>query len=79
MSFKCTESVTIHLPHDMEQTLRADAHAAGCAVGEFVRDMICLHQHGLTFGELVANHRREVLKSKVAKAAQLRSVKEAST
>lgn len=79
MSFKCTEAVTVHLTSDMDQALRADAHAAGCGVGEFVRDLICMQQHGVTFGEHVANHRRAVLQSKAAKSVQLRSIKEATT
>jgi hypothetical protein len=72
MSFKCTEAETIWPPEDMAQTLRADANAAGCGISEFMRDMICMHQHGVTFGEYVANHRRAALQNKAASAAQLR-------
>lgn len=73
MSFKCTEAETIWLPEDMAQTLRVDANAAGCGISEFLRDMICMHQHGVTFGEYVANHRRQALQSKAASVAQLRT------
>lgn len=68
MSFKCTEDVTIWLPHDIDQELRREANEAGCSVSEFLRDMYCLHLKGLTFGELVANSRRAALQSKAASA-----------
>jgi hypothetical protein len=68
MSFKCTEDVTIWLPHDMDQDLRRAANEAGCGVSEFLRDMVCMHLNGLTFGELVANSRRAALQSKAANA-----------
>jgi hypothetical protein len=68
MSFKCTEDVTIWLPYDMDQDLRRAANDAGCSVSEFLRDMICLHLNSLTFGELVANHRRAALQAKAATA-----------
>ena len=68
MSFKCTEDVTIWLPYDIDQDLRHAANDAGCPVSEFLRDMICMHLKGLTFGELVANHRRAALQSKAASA-----------
>ena len=41
--------------------LRKRANRAGCGVSEFVRDLVCMLEHGCTYGEYVAKHRRELL------------------
>lgn len=69
-SFKLTDKVTTHLPEHMAIKLRNTSTQAGCNESELLRDMICLHLEGLTFGEYVANSRREALHIQGAKQVQ---------
>ncbi len=49
------------------------ATAAGCQVSELVRDAVYLIEHGMTYGEYVAKHRRNALGLSVPVGSQWRS------
>ena len=71
-SFKCTDEAKTHIPYDMKERLRHKAHEAGCDFSEYLRDLIYMAEHGLTFGEHVANHRRAVLGGKGQAVGQIK-------
>jgi len=60
-SFKCTEDVKTTLTEELHGKFLHLAHDAGCSSAEALRDMVCMVIEGCTFGEHVANHRRNVL------------------
>lgn len=72
-SFKCTETAKTTVPHDLKEALATKAHLAGCDNSEYLRDLICMDVHGVTWGEHVANHRRSVLGKQGLPLAQLRA------
>jgi hypothetical protein len=72
-SFKCTESAKTTVPHELKEALTTKAHMAGCDNSEYLRDLICMDVHGVTWGEHVANHRRSVLGKQGPQLAQLRA------
>jgi len=71
-SFKCTEVAKTTVPFDLKDALTAKAHLAGCDNSEYLRDLICMDVHGVTWGEHVANHRRSVLGKQGFAGAQLK-------
>lgn len=73
MSFKITEVVPVHLTFELDAELRKVANEAGCSNSEYMRDLFCLSRHGVTFGELVANHRRELMQARGPEQVQLRA------
>lgn len=54
MSDKCTDEIKTKVPSDMADRWRARARRAGCSPSELLRDLICMTEHGMTFGELGA-------------------------
>lgn len=70
--FKCTEVAKTTVPYDLKDALTTKAHLAGCDNSEYLRDLICMDIHGVTWGELVANHRRSVLGKQGSQLAQLK-------
>lgn len=72
-SFKCTEVAKTTVPFDLKDALTAKAHLAGCDNADYLRDLICMDVHGVTWGELVANHRRSVLGKQGTPVAQVRA------
>ena len=72
-SFKCTEVAKTTIPFVLKEQLTQKAHLAGCDNAEYLRDLICMDVHGVTWGEHVANHRRSVLGRQGPVAAQLRA------
>lgn len=71
--FKCTEVAKTTVPYDLKEALTSKAHMAGCDNSEYLRDLICMDVHGVTWGEHVANHRRSVLGKQGTQLAQVRS------
>lgn len=61
MSDKCTDEIKTKVPSELADRWRARARRAGCSPSELLRDMICLTEHGMTFGELETNNRRQAL------------------
>jgi hypothetical protein len=54
-------------------SLRHRATASGCQVSELVRDAVYLIEHGVTYGEYVAQHRRKALGLSVTDAGRMRA------
>ncbi|MCF8156660.1 MAG: hypothetical protein K9K35_11695 [Rhodoferax sp.] len=61
MSDKCTEEIKTKVPDDLALRWRARARRAGCSPSELLRDLICITEHGMTFGELETKYRRDAL------------------
>jgi hypothetical protein len=61
MSDKCTDEIKTKVPSDIADRWRARARKAGCSPSELLRDLICMTEHGLTFGELETKDRRAAL------------------
>ena len=61
MSDKCTEPLSTKVPEELASAFRRRARAAGCTPADLLRDLICVVEHGVTFGELEVNHRRQAL------------------
>ena len=61
MSDKCTDEIKTKVPSDMADRWRARARRAGCSPSELLRDLICMTEHGMTFGELETKYRRDAL------------------
>ncbi len=72
-SFKCTEPAKTHIPFEAKEGLSTKAHLAGCSDGEYLRDLIYMDLHGVTYGEYVANHRRQVFGKQGEALAHLRA------
>lgn len=70
VSNKLTDKVTTHLPEYLADQLRQLATQASCSEAELLRDMICLNLCGMTWGEHVANSRRQILRGQGALKAQ---------
>ncbi len=60
---KLTEEIKVALDEDTAEAFRRRALRAGCRPGELLRDLICMAEYNMTWGEHVANVRREVLSS----------------
>jgi hypothetical protein len=58
---KLTETVKTHLPEHTADLFRARARLAGADVSELLRDVVCMLEHGATYGECVASLRRRTL------------------
>ena len=69
-SFKCTEDIKTTVTEDIHLEFSRLACEAGCSMAEATRDLICLRLYGITFGEHVANHRRDVLLMQVKSLVQ---------
>ena len=61
MSDKCTDEIKTKVPSEMADRWRARARRAGCSPSELLRDLICMTEHGMTFGELETKDRRHAL------------------
>jgi hypothetical protein len=61
MSDKCTEELKTKVPDDLAARWRSRARQAGCSPSELLRDLVCMTEHGMTFGELETKYRREAL------------------
>lgn len=61
MSDKCTDEIKTKVPSELADRWRARARKAGCSPSELLRDLICVTEHGMTFGELETNNRRMAL------------------
>ena len=58
---KCTDELKTKVPSDLADLWRARARRAGCSPSELLRDLVCITEHGMTFGELETNDRRSAL------------------
>ena len=58
---KLSESVKVNLDEDTCTKFQRRATRAGCSTSELLRDMVCVLEHGLTWGEHVAQSRRAAL------------------
>lgn len=67
---KLTEEIKVALDEATAEAFRRRALRAGCRPGELLRDLICMAEYGRTWGEHVADVRREVLASPRETAAQ---------
>jgi hypothetical protein len=55
---KLTEEIKVRLDEQTAEAFRRRAHAAGCNPGELLRDIVVHLEHGVTWGEHIANVRR---------------------
>ena len=62
---KLTESLKVNLDADTATLFHRRATRAGCTTSELLRDMVCFLEHGMTWGELVAQSRRSPLNREV--------------
>lgn len=62
---KLTESLKVNLDADTATMFQRRATRAGCTTSELLRDMVCLLEHGRTWGELVAQSRHSALNREV--------------
>ena len=60
---KLTETLKTLLDEDTHSRFQRRACMAGCSAGELLRDMVFVLEHGMTFGEHVAESRRRALSS----------------
>lgn len=60
---KLTEEIKVALDEATAEAFRRRALRAGCRPGELLRDLICMAEYGRTWGEHVADVRRDVLSS----------------
>lgn len=61
-SLKKTEVVKTTLCEGTHDALQAKARLAGCEqLSEYIRDLIYMDLHGVTYGEHIAKHRRAVI------------------
>lgn len=67
---KLTEEIKVALDEGTAEAFRRRALRAGCRPGELLRDLICMAEYGRTWGEHVADVRREVLGSPRESAPQ---------
>lgn len=58
---KLIQNVKVYLDDDTIEMFRRRASRAGCSPSELARDLIYLQEHGVTYGEFVAKHRRDLL------------------
>ena len=61
MSDKCTDEIKTKVPSDLADRWRARSRKAGCSPSELLRDLICITELGVTFGEHETNNRRSAL------------------
>jgi len=71
-SFKSTEVAKTTVTYELKEAMTAKAHLAGCDNSEYLRDLICMDVHGVTWGEYVAKHRRSVMAMQGMTLDQLR-------
>ena len=57
---KLTEELKTHVPDVTAMSARRTAHDLGMSVSEYVRDLVCLAEHGTTYDELMREHRRKL-------------------
>lgn len=57
---KLTEELKTHVPDVTAMSARRSAHELGMNVSEYVRDLICMAEHGTTYDELMREHRRKL-------------------
>lgn len=55
---KLTEELKTHVPDVTALAARRKAHALGMTLAEYVRDLICLAEHGASYDDLMREHRR---------------------
>jgi hypothetical protein len=55
---KLTEEIKVRLDEATAEAFRRRAHAAACTPGELLRDLVVHLEHGVTWGEHIANVRR---------------------
>lgn len=58
---KLTCSVKVNLDEATNDLLQRRSYRAGCTASELLRDMICICEYGMTWGEHVAQSRRAAL------------------
>jgi hypothetical protein len=58
---KLTEEFATHLDDDLAVEFRRRAVMAGCKPAELLRDLIVDMLHGVTYGEYVAQSRRQAI------------------
>ena len=66
---KLTESLKTLLDEDTALRFQRRACQAGCSAAELLRDMVFVLEHGMTFGEHVAESRRRALSREGLNAA----------
>lgn len=67
---KLSESVKVNLDEETCLRFQRRAARAGCSTSELLRDMVCVLEHGLTYGEHVAQSRRAALNREGSKQGQ---------
>src|SRR4051812_36435378 len=58
---KCTEAVKIWLTPEIDAKARARAASVGASTSEIGRDLFFMWLEGVTYGEYVAKHRRDLI------------------
>ena len=57
---KLTEEVKTHVPDATKLLATRKAASMGMSLSEYLRDLICLDNHGAPYDELMLAHRRKV-------------------
>lgn len=70
---KLTEEIKTRLPECTAEAFERRAREAGASVSELLRDVLCMLEHGATYGELVAGLRRKSLRAFGPNVAQEQS------
>lgn len=73
LDIKCTEDISGKVPFAMKEAYNRIAHEAGANASELVRDHVCCVVHGVTYGEYVANARRQALEAQTKEQALIRA------
>ena len=55
---KLTEEVKTHIPDATKLLAARKASSLGMTMSEYLRDLICLDNHGASYDELMMTHRR---------------------
>ncbi len=57
---KLTEEVKTHVPDATKLLASRKATALGMSLSEYLRDLICMDNHGAPYDELLMTHRRKL-------------------
>lgn len=57
---KLTEELKTHVPDVTAMSARRTSHDLGMSLSEYLRDLVCMAEHGTTYDELMREHRRKL-------------------
>ncbi len=67
---KLTEELKTHVPDVTAMSARRTAHDLGMSLSEYLRDLVCMAEHGTTYDELMREHRRKLREQQGTRLAQ---------